>query len=458
MKPTTQAIQTWINNPTYKTQMESLFTNSVNFTAHETTIEEANEQFDFIKEQLIFFIEKGELDKLTFHKRNGINSMFINLTGQLNQMARHNYNLANVPNVGNAIFSYILSLRDQVDAILFLVKGKGVADYLNESKEFIKIRKKYTKLIADIQFVEEEKEKIVQSNIELQKQISDLQTNVTTLQKDSKTVSNLNTQIQTLYNQITANAEDIESKKVTISSLHKSATELEKIFADADSKVKNLNTSSSKSVKEFIDSKTAFVEAKVLEFSGKTDKIVTKNETLQEKINSLLEGANAGELYKAFNSRKKEIEESLNKWFWGIVSINVFLVFFTLLIINGSESLGINALTATTMDSAFYLKLFISIPLLFLDWFIIRQYNQRKDLEEKYAFKSVLSLSLLAYNEMMIDHKDNKISLEFISSTVDKIYQSPFDAKSLTKSELEVLNKLAEKGLEKIETVKKIVE
>jgi hypothetical protein len=204
--------------------------------------------------------------------------------------------------------------------------------------------------------------------------------------------------------------------------------------------------------------KTEFVEGKVSEFSTKTDEIVTKNETLQTKINSLLEGANAGELYKAFNSRKKDIEESLNKWFWGIVAINIFLVFFTLLIINGSEFLGIKPLSATTMDAAFYLKLFISIPLLFLDWFIIRQYNQRKDLAEKYAFKSVLSLSLLAYNEMMVDHKDNQISLEFISSTVDKIYQSPFDAKNLTKSELEVLNKLAEKGLEKIETVKKIVE
>lgn len=458
MKPTTQAIQTWINNPTYQTQMESLFTNSVNFSAHETDLEEAKEQFDFIIEQLTHFVENGELDKLTFHKRSGINNMLNNLTAQLNQMQRYGYNLASVPNVGNTVFSYILSLRDQLDSILFLVKGKGVSDYLKESKEFIKIRKKYTKLIGDIQLVEEEKEKIIQSNDELQKQISDLQTTVTKLQQDSATVTNLNTQIQTLYNQITANAEDIESKKVTISSLHKSATELEQIFADANSKVKNLNSSSSKTIKEFIDSKTEFVEGKVLEFSDKTNEIVTKNETLQEKINSLLEGANAGELYKAFNSRKKDIEKSLNNWFWGIVGINVFLVFFTLLIINGSEFLGIKALSTTTMDSAFYLKLFISIPLLFLDWFIIRQYNQRKDLAEKYAFKSVLSLSLLAYNEMMVDHKDNKISLEFISSTVEKIYQSPFDAKDLTKSELAVLNKLAEKGLEKIETVKKIIE
>lgn len=125
MKPTTQAIQMWINNPTYKKQMETMFASSVNFSAHETTIIEAKEQFDFIIEQLTNFIEKGELDKLTFHKRNGINGMFNNITAQLNQLQRFNFNLSSVPNVGNTIFSYILSLRDQLDTILFYTKGKG---------------------------------------------------------------------------------------------------------------------------------------------------------------------------------------------------------------------------------------------------------------------------------------------------------------------------------------------
>jgi outer membrane murein-binding lipoprotein Lpp len=458
MKPTSQAIQTWINNPSIQKQMETMFTTSANFSAHETSISEAKEQFDFVIEHLTNFIEKEELDNLTFHKRNGINGMLNNISAQLNQAQRYNYNLAQVPNVGNAIFSYILSLRDQLDIILFYTKGKGAADYLNESKELIKIRKRYSKLISDIEQVEKEKDKIIKSNSELLEKITEIQKTVATLQQNSSTVTNLNTQIQKLYNQIKANAEDIEAKKVTINSLHKTAKELEDIFENANSEVKALSDNSSKSLKKFIDEKTEFVDGKVTEFSTRTGDLVSKNESLQEKINTLLEGANAGELYKAFNTRKKDIEETLNKWFWGIVIINVFLVFFTLLIINGSEYLGIKALSATTMDAAFYLKLFISIPLLFLDWFIIRQYNQRKDLAEKYAFKSVLSLSLLAYNEMMLENKENQISLEFISNTVEKIYQSPFESKNLTKAELEVLNKLAEKGLEKIETVKKIIE
>lgn len=458
MKPTTQAIQNWINNPTYKKHMETIFSNSVNFTAHETSNEEAKEQFDFIIEQLKFFIEKGELDKLTFHKRNSINAMLINLAAQFPQLQRYNFNLTSVPNIGNTIFSYILSLRDQLDTILYYIKGKGVAEYLQESKEFIKVRKRYSKLINDLEDVESEKEKMIKSNTDLLKKITDLQTYISTLQQNSTTVTNLNNQIQNLYNQITANATDIESKKVTITSLYKTAKELEQIFENANSQVKLLNDSSSKSIDNFMKEKTDFIELKINNYNEKTNNIITKNESLQDKINILLEGANAGELYKAFNSRKKDIETTLNKWFWGIIGINLFLVLFTLLIINGSTWLSINALNPNSMDSAFYLKLFISIPLIFLDWFIIRQYNQRKDLAEKYAFKSVLSLSLLAYNEMMLDNKESQISLEFISNTVEKIYQSPFDSKELTKKELEVLNKLAEKGIDKIDSLKKILD
>tara|TARA_B110000211_G_C14047613_1_gene539737 strand:+ start:140 stop:1516 length:1377 start_codon:yes stop_codon:yes gene_type:complete len=458
MKGTSTSIQNWINNQSIQEQMGNLFVNNVGYSAHETTIEEIKVEYDFILEQLNYFIEKDELDKLTFHKRTAINTMFNNITSQLKQSARYNFIIKNNPGIGINIFSYILSLRDLIDPILYFTKGKGTLDYINESKELIKIKKRYLKLVSDIELVEKDKEKVIKLNSKLTNIINANKDIIKNLEQNSTTVKNLNYQIQKLYNQIQSNAEDIASKKITINSLHKTAKELENIFENANSEVKELSQISSDKIKTFIDDSTTFVEEKIELFTKKTNTIVSKNEGLQYKINSLLEGANAGELYKAFNTRKKDIEETLNKWLGGIILINVFLVLFTLLIINGSEYMGIKALNTEQMDTAFYLKLFISIPLLFLDWFIIRQYNQRNDLAEKYAFKSVLSLSLLAYNEMMLDNKENKISLEFISSTVEKIYQSPFDSKDLTKVELGVLNKLAEKGLEKIETVKKIIE
>lgn len=458
MKQTTQSIQNWINNPTFKSQIDSIFTTSANYSTSETSISELKEQYDYIIENLSYFIEKGILDDLSFQKRNQINTLLHNLTPQIKQAQRYGFDLSKVPNVGNVVFTYILTLKDLIDEILYYNEGKGAVDYITETKELIKIKNRYLKLVNDIEDVELKKDKIIKINAELTSKINELEESLENLKQNSNSITNLNSQIEKLYNQTKINAEDIESKKITINSLYKLANELEIIFQNSNTEIKKIQENSFSSFKNFIEEKTKIFNDKAKEFDTKTSEIVSKNESLQLKINTLLEGANAGELYKAFNTRKKDIEEKLNFWFWGIVGINVFLVFFTLLIINGSEFLGIKALSATTIDAAFYLKLFISIPLLFLDWFIIRQYNQRKDLAEKYAFKSVLSLSLLAYNEMMLENKENQISLEFISNTVEKIYQSPFESKNLSKAELDVLNKLAEKGLEKIEVVKKIIE
>ena len=159
MKTTSESIQNWINNDSIKEQLEKMFVNNVDFSAHETSIEEIKTEFDFIIEQLTFLIEKDQLDNLTFHKRNAINSMLNNITSQLNQVARYQFQFSKNPNLGNNIFSYIMSLRDLIDPILFLIKGKAASDYVNESKELIKIRKRYAKLVADIESVESDKEK-----------------------------------------------------------------------------------------------------------------------------------------------------------------------------------------------------------------------------------------------------------------------------------------------------------
>jgi uncharacterized protein YoxC len=132
---------------------------------------------------------------------------------------------------------------------------QAICKPLAESKELIKIKKRYAKLVTDIESVESDKEKLIASNNRLLKLLDELKSYITTTQSESEKIKNLNNQIQNLYNQITANAEDIESKKVTISSLHKSAKELEQIFEDANSQVKEINNSSSKSVNEFIQQK-----------------------------------------------------------------------------------------------------------------------------------------------------------------------------------------------------------
>lgn len=455
MKDTTKNIQNWISNEQIDNQLNAMFENSSGFVAHELSINEAIEEINSLRNTIKMLLDKNIIDKISFHKRNGIWNLLNNMTTQLNQIQRHNYNLNQVRNSGNAIFSYIMSLKDQIEVIQLMDNTKGFIDYLTESKELTKVKRRYNQIVKDIGQAEITKNKLIESTNSLTGKINELQLKTNELRKNTQIVTNLNNQVTQLNNQVKTNAEDIESKRVTITSLHKSAKELEKIFSESNASVKDIIETSEKVVDDYKKDKQNEIDTFISSNRKKITDISTKNSELQKKINELLEGANAGRLYKSFHWRKRQLEKNQSWWFTGIIFINVIIVLFTLLIINGSELLGIKPLNPGSLDSAFYIKLFISLPLIFLDWFFIQQYNTRKDLIEKYTYKSVLSLSLLAYNEMIIDNQENNESLDFIRETVHQIYESPFEGKSVSKKELEILRNLAEKGLDHINGIAK---
>jgi hypothetical protein len=450
MKQTTQNILNWLNNKNFENQCDLMFKNSVGFTELEMTIDEAFEEFNSIKDTLNKIIEKDVIDKLSFNKRNLIYSQLSSISNSSQQLQNINFNLNQNRNIGKNIFTYIITLKDALELILINNKSEPFYNYVEETKELSKLKKTYNHLIKDIDTIEENKNKTITSSKELTQKIEELNLKTKEFQNNIQVGLNLNTQINNLYNKITANAQDIESKKLTINSLHNSAKELENIFEQSNSKVKDIIDKTEIITKDFLDNKKIEFTDIISELTTKNSDIQIKNIELQKRINELLQGANAGRLHKSFYLRKRQLEKNQKWWFTGIIIINVSIVLFSLLIINGSKTLGINSINPNKLDSAFYIKLFISIPLIFLDWFFIHQYNTRKDLIEKYSFKSVLALSLLAYNEMILENYENKNSIDFISKTVDKIYESPFDTKNLSKKELDIFNKLAEKGLDQI--------
>jgi hypothetical protein len=57
--------------------------------------------------------------------------------------------------------------------------------------------------------------------------------------------------------------------------------------------------------------------------------------------------------------------------------------------------------THTQFDVAFYLKLSLSLPLIYAITFCTVQYSRERKLEEEYAFKSNISVSLDPYRELV---------------------------------------------------------
>lgn len=455
MKDTTQNIINWFNNENNENQLNQLRENSPKYEQYETTVLEAIDELDYVKQLIVSAVEKNVFEKITFNKRTQIFSHLNNMTNYLNQLARWNYDSNNnqARSQVNAIISTILALRDIVDSSFLSQKLKGYYNYSEQTKELNKIKRRYNNLVQDIKNAEVLNHKTIGMSDEIKEKSDILINKIKELESTSTSTLNLKNQIETLYNQINSNLQEIETKKLTINSLHQNSKNIESTFKTTETKLKEIQENSETNTKEFLLQKETEFNTKTEGFDLKTSNIITKNTELQKKVNSLLEGANAGRLYKSFHWRKRQLEKGL--WFWltGIAIINISLVILTLLILNGNDSIGIEKLDSTNLNGMFYMKLLISIPLIILDFFFIKQYNSRRDLIEKYSFKSVLSLSILAYNEMLKENKDDEVSQQFIIETVERIYESPFETKKLTKKELDIVNSLAKKGLEHLDKV-----
>ncbi|MCL4558955.1 MAG: hypothetical protein M1491_10120 [Deltaproteobacteria bacterium] len=83
------------------------------------------------------------------------------------------------------------------------------------------------------------------------------------------------------------------------------------------------------------------------------------------------------------------------------------------------------------MDTAFYLKLTLTIPLLLAFWFCEAQYGRERRLEEEYAFKANISISLVPFQELISklvrkeDPKEIDKYSAFVIDSVNKVFSSP---------------------------------
>jgi hypothetical protein len=79
------------------------------------------------------------------------------------------------------------------------------------------------------------------------------------------------------------------------------------------------------------------------------------------------------------------------------------------------------------------MKLSFSVPIIFAISFCTVQYSRERRLEEEYAFKSNISISLNPYQELVSKLVDKKVAGEqekytaFLIESVNKVFTSPTD-------------------------------
>ncbi|KKR04221.1 MAG: hypothetical protein UT31_C0001G0004 [Parcubacteria group bacterium GW2011_GWF2_39_13b] len=215
--------------------------------------------------------------------------------------------------------------------------------------------------------------------------------------------------------------QDIENKKPEIDRLFKILKEanIEQTIAGISQKETEANSKS-----ELIGQLYQKSEEKIKEIDNikiKTEELLNTNNEQAEKISDLLQKAAAGTLFEAFKIRKTEHEKSASFW---VKMIGVAII--ALLVIAGWIVWVVHIKNVLSYE--FLVKLSISIPLIFWLSFSTKQYTKSKKLEEEYAFKSSISLSLEAYRDLLKRESGEPTKAEvvpFITSAVDKIFSSP---------------------------------
>jgi hypothetical protein len=217
----------------------------------------------------------------------------------------------------------------------------------------------------------------------------------------------------------------------TLTVVQQNAGEIANVLARSQTSNAEVNALETK-FKEFFDqiesnkNKMAAVaqeaEATVNGNNVSTKDLIKKLSELEAQIKDQIQRATGHSLFHSFQTRQLHLAGS-KKW-WAAATFGILLLSAVLT--------AILANSAEKFDYLFYLKLSISLPLAYAIGFCSMQYSRERKLEEEYAFKSNISISLVPYKELiekvMIDDPQEKMKFTvFLIEAVNRVFTPPIE-------------------------------
>ena len=129
-------------------------------------------------------------------------------------------------------------------------------------------------------------------------------------------------------------------------------------------------------------------------------------------------------LWRIFHDRKREVEESRDRWFhWFVANI---LVLFLLTII-----IFIGLTTGTGFAVASWLGFGVALPLIYSAIFFHAQHSKAREYLEEYSFKTLVARSLDHCRKMLKEDVDGKNIdqgkkyLDFVIGSIEDLFTPP---------------------------------
>jgi chromosome segregation ATPase len=203
---------------------------------------------------------------------------------------------------------------------------------------------------------------------------------------------------------------------------HKSAfnVSLKDTQEKADKLIQDCRQELQNAVKTFLSEGTTVIT----EQNSKLNELANELGKLEGQIRDSIERATGYTLFHSFQKRQEAIAKS--KRFWGVALGIAVAVSLT---VSGIFIWSLRYVQA--YNAAFYLKLSISLPLIYAIAFCSVQYSRERRLEEEYAFKSNISISLDPYQKLVAELVDKTKPEElakytaFVIESVNKVFTSP---------------------------------
>ncbi|WP_431110785.1 hypothetical protein [Winogradskyella poriferorum] len=444
---------------------------------------EAIDKFFYMRDIMLEVIDKNLLDNLPYAYRNTIlnslNNLFANRKNATNS-------LTYLETIGNQFYSY------KIEDLL------GRIDFKTDLQEAVKARQEYRKI-----------SNALRKGLKWVQEIEQKHKNLTELEdqsiESSEKIETSRKLINEAKDRILEAQKDIDSKKIVVDNTFESAEETRKILKDAEKKADTIESKYQKGFNSFSDNirnkntelqkENASIQKEVNKLlqgavAGKLHEgFITRKKELEKTLNVWLFGIillNIAILLFSFsliygvnnlkfgpiipnNGYYPEIKSFFYVFVLGsflffivkkylfsqtkyvlripqLLTVLIISIFVVFLFFEGIAIPDINKIDFGQGNIwSPIIKLLITIPLIILDWFLIKEYSYRKDFVEKYTFKSAISLSLLTYRDLIKQEK-NVEAVKFINNAIEKIYKDPFeeDKYSLAKKEKELLTSVVD--------------
>ncbi len=181
-------------------------------------------------------------------------------------------------------------------------------------------------------------------------------------------------------------------------------------------------------VQEASDLKAGIEEQKsTLEEAQKSiDTLKTKTEELQRLSLDQLGIISNEKLSNSFDKVTNDLKTENKKWFRWLLGTSVALTAAIIAIVIWQTIVG-----DTIFEISFLVKIALTSPIIFFEFFINREYSRSQRLIEEYEFKSSIARSLEAYKEIIENlfadqpGEEYKKKLDFILDSIGQLYSSP---------------------------------